>query len=215
MFVVVIDTTIMSVSISDLVVDLNTNVASINAAITLYTLTMAAFVLTGAKLGDIWGPRKAFRIGLIIYGFGTVTTAIAPNIFWLLVGWSVLEGLGAALFVPALNTLIHGNFSGTKRARAFGIIGGVAASGAAVGPIVGGWVTTAYTWRLAFAIEAGIVVLVLLASVMILEVRREGAAPHLDIVGVLLSVARPFRCSVQPPSRPPWQRPSNLCCTRL
>lgn len=188
MFVYVIDTTIMGVSISALVVDLDTDVPRINMAITVYTLTMAAFMLTGAKLGDIWGARKAFRIGLIIYGVGTTITAIAPNIIWLLIGWSVLEGLGSALIVPAVNTLVRGNFSGAQRATAYGLLGGVAASGAALGPIIGGWITTAYTWRLAFAIEAGIVLLVLVASVLIRDAQRQGTLPRLDLTGVVLSV---------------------------
>ena len=188
MFVYVIDTTIMRVSISDLVVDLDTDIAQINLAITLYTLTMAAFMLTGAKLGDIWGARRAFRIGLVIYAVGTVTTAAAPTVFWLIFGWSILEGLGSALIVPAINTLIRSNFSGLQRASAYGIIGGVAAAGAAVGPIIGGWITTTYTWRLAFAIEACIVALVLAASVLLVDSRRRSTA-HLDLYGVLLSAA--------------------------
>ena len=181
MFVYVIDTTIMSVSISDLVVDLDTELGNIQMAITVYTLTMAAFMITGGKLGDIWGARKAFRIGLVVYGIGTVTTALSPNIVTLLIGWSILEGLGSALIVPATNTLVRANFEGDKRAAAYGTLGGVAAAGAAFGPIIGGWITTTYTWRLAFWIEAVIVVGVLLASGRIKEAPQEGPVLKLDI----------------------------------
>lgn len=189
MFVYVIDTTIMGVSISDLVIDLDTNIANIQMAITIYTLTMAAFMVTGGKLGVIWGARRAFRIGLMVYGVGTVVTAISPNIVSLLIGWSILEGLGSALIVPAVNTLVRSNFEGQARAAAYGTLGGVAAAGAAFGPIVGGWVTTNYTWRLAFWAEAVIVLGVLLASGRIKESPREGPVPKLDVPGVAISAA--------------------------
>jgi MFS family permease len=154
MFIYVIDTTIMNVSISALVEDLDTTVDAIQAAVTVYTLTMAAFMLTGGKLGDIWGPRRAFRIGLVIYGIGTVITALAPNVGFVLLGWSILEGLGSALMVPAVNTLVRANYQGARRASAYGVLFGVAAAGAAFGPLIGGWITATYTWRLAFALEA-------------------------------------------------------------
>lgn len=187
MFVYVIDTTIMGVSISDLVTDLNTDIGSVQMAITVYTLTMAAFTVTGAKLGRKWGALKAFRIGLVVYGIGTVTTAMAPNIAMLLIGWSVLEGLGSALIVPAINTLVRSNYDGQKRAAAYGTLGGVAAAGAAIGPIVGGWLTTTYTWRIAFWVEAVIVVLVLLGSKKIKESERLGAESPIDKLGILVS----------------------------
>jgi predicted MFS family arabinose efflux permease len=188
MFIYVIDTTIIGVSISDLVADLDTDVASIQMAITLYTLTMAAFTISGGKLGQIWGARRAFQIGLAIYGVGTVMTALAPNIFFLILGWSVLEGLGSALIVPAINTLVRSNFSGEKRASAYASLGGVAAAGAAVGPIVGGLLTTFLTWRVAFWAEAVLVVLVLLASKRIREGARPERTPKFDFKGATLSV---------------------------
>lgn len=190
MFVYVIDTTIMSVSISDLVVDLDTELSQIQLAITVYTLTMAAFMVTGGKLGKIWGAKRAFQIGLIVYGIGTVTTALSSSVAMLLIGWSILEGLGSALIVPAVNTLVRANFDGPKRAAAYGTLGGVAAAGAALGPIVGGWITTTFTWRLAFWIEAAIVLAVLAFSVKIRDSRTAGSSkPRLDYVGVVLSVA--------------------------
>lgn len=188
MFIYVIDTTIMNVSISDVVADLDTEVTKVQAAITVYTLTMSAFMLTGGKLGDRWGSLRAFRIGLVIYGIGTVITALAANIAMLMIGWSILEGLGSALIVPAINTLIRTNFPGDARSRAYGVVWGVAAAGAAFGPIVGGAITTAATWRLAFALEAVIVVVVLVGSGRLADSGRPDKPVDLDIVGVVLSV---------------------------
>ncbi|MFV1971259.1 MAG: MFS transporter [Acidimicrobiia bacterium] len=189
MFIYVIDTTIMNVSISALVEDLGTTVGQVQAAITLYTLTMAAFMLTGGKLGDIWGSKRAFRIGLVIYGVGTVMTAVAPTIGFVMLGWSILEGLGSALIVPAINTLVRANFTGTKRASAYGTLFGVAAAGAAFGPLIGGWLTANLSWRVAFAGEAAIVVVVLLTSGLLIDAPSVIPKPKLDVVGVVLSVA--------------------------
>ena len=189
MFIYVVDTTIMNVSISALVEDLNTTVGGVQAAITLYTLTMAAFMLTGGKLGDIWGSKRAFRIGLIIYGIGTTLTALAPNLLVLIIGWSFLEGLGSALIVPAINTLVRANFGPGRRASAYGVLFGVAAAGAAFGPLIGGWLTTELTWRVAFAAEAMIVVGVLLSSGLLVDAPPVVPKPKLDLVGVALSAA--------------------------
>jgi len=187
MFIYVIDTTIMNVSISALVEDLGTTVGEVQTAITLYTLTMAAFMLTGGKLGDIWGSKRAFRIGLVIYGVGTIITALAPSIGFIVLGWSVLEGLGSALIVPAINTLVRANFTGTKRASAYGTLFGVAAAGAAFGPLIGGWLTANLSWRVAFGGEAVIVVIVLLTSGLLIDAPAVIPKPRLDVVGVALS----------------------------
>jgi EmrB/QacA subfamily drug resistance transporter len=188
MFIYVIDTTVMNVSITALVEDLDTTVGAVQAAITLYTLTMASFMLTGGKLGDIWGSKRAFRIGLVIYGIGTTITAFSQTIGMVIIGWSILEGLGSALIVPAINTLIRANYTGARRASAYGTLWGVAAAGAAFGPLVGGWLTTNASWRVAFAIEAAIVVVVLLSSGMLRDAPPVIPKPKLDVVGVLLSV---------------------------
>ena len=187
MFVYVIDTTIMNVAISALVEDLGTTVGGVQLAITLYTLTMAAFMLTGGKLGDIWGSKRAFRIGLVVYGVGTTITALAPTIGFIIIGWSILEGLGSALIVPAINTLVRANYEGAKRASAYGVLFGVAAAGAAFGPLIGGWLTTALTWRVAFAAEAVIVLIVLLSSGLLVDAPPVKPTPKLDGVGVVLS----------------------------
>ena len=188
MFIYVIDTTVMNVSISALVEDLDTTVGAVQTAITLYTLTMASFMFTGGKLGDIWGSKRAFRIGLVIYGIGTTITAFSQTIGMVIIGWSILEGLGSALIVPAINTLIRANYAGAKRASAYGVLWGVAAAGAAFGPLVGGWLTTNASWRVAFAIEAIIVVIVLASSGLLRDAPPVIPKPKLDVVGVVLSV---------------------------
>ena len=188
MFVLVIDTTIMNVSISTLIDDFDTDVTTVQAAITLYALVMASLMITGGKIGDIIGRKKAFRIGLIIYGTGSFLTAISPNMAVLFMGWSILEGLGATLVMPAIQTLVTSNYSGKDRALAYGIIGGIVASAIALGPIIGGWLTTSYTWRLAFGGEVVIVLIVLLLSRYILDAPLETEEkPKLDIVGSIIS----------------------------
>ncbi len=188
MFVLVIDTTIMNVSISALISDFNTDVATVQAAITLYALVMASLMITGGKIGDIVGRKRAFRIGLVIYGVGSLLTAVSPTIAVLFVGWSILEGLGATLVMPAIQTLVTSNYRGEDRAVAYGILGGIVAGGIALGPIIGGWLTTAYTWRLAFAGEVVVVILVLALSRYILDAPLETEEkPKLDIVGSILS----------------------------
>jgi EmrB/QacA subfamily drug resistance transporter len=190
-FILVLDTTVMNVSISAVVADLNTTVEQVQLAITAYMLVMASTMLIGGKLGDIWGRRRAFRIGLVVFAVGSGLTSIAPNIGWLLFGWSLLEGLGAAILVPALVALIASNYEGQNRATAYGIIGAVAAAGAAAGPLIGGAVTTAASWRVVFAGEVVIAFFVLLASGMIKDAPREKAG-KLDWVGAGLSVAGLF-----------------------
>lgn len=188
MFVLVIDTTIMNVSISALISDFKTDVTTVQAAITLYALVMASLMITGGKIGDIIGRKRAFRVGLIIYGTGSFLTAISPSMAVLFLGWSILEGLGATLVMPSIQTLVTSNYSGADRAFAYGILGGITASAVALGPIIGGWLTTAYTWRLAFAGEVVVVLLVLWTSKSIIDATLEsGERPQMDIVGSILS----------------------------
>ncbi len=178
----------MNVSISNVVADLDTSIESVQLAITAYMLVMASTMLLGGKLGDIWGRRRAFRIGLVVFAIGSGLTAVAPSIGVLLFGWSLVEGLGAAIMVPALIALIASNYEGQRRATAYGIIGAVAAAGAAAGPLIGGAVTTAWSWRVVFAGEVVIAIFVLLASSQIKDAAREKAG-RLDWVGALLSIA--------------------------
>jgi MFS family permease len=185
-FVMVLDSTVMNVSISQVVSDLHTTVPDVQLAITAYTLVMAAFMLTGAKLGDIWGRRRAFSVGLIVYGIGSLTTALSPNITALLIGWSGIEGIGAVLVIPAIFALTAVSYSGRERALAYGLLGGIAGAGAAAGPLIGGFITTALTWRVVFAAET-VVVLALLTVVRRIVDDRPERAPTLDRVGVGLS----------------------------
>jgi EmrB/QacA subfamily drug resistance transporter len=186
-FLMVLDQSVMNVSISQLVEDFDTTVTTIQAVITLYSLTMAALMITGGKLGDIWGRRRAFSIGLVIYGAGSLLTALSWSVPALAVGWSLLEGVGAALVLPALVALTAANFEGKARAAAYGALGGVAGAGIAVGPILGGWVTTNLTWRLVFAGEVVIVIGILLATRLLREQPTERQAGGLDWVGSVLS----------------------------
>jgi MFS family permease len=181
----------MNVSISTLVVDLNTTIEGVQSAIAFYTLVMAAFMITGAKIGDIIGRKKAFIIGLVIYGTGSLVTSLAPNIRVLTFGWSLLEGLGAALVIPAMIALISGNFPpGLKRARAYGMLAAMGAIGAAIGPIVGGLLTTYASWRLVFAGEVLIVLYILFNHKVIKDNQlKESKGPKLDWFGTGLSAA--------------------------
>ncbi|MFZ2015058.1 MAG: MFS transporter [Nocardioides sp.] len=186
-FVMVLDQSAMNVSISALVADFDTTVTTIQAVITLYCLVMAMFMLTGGKIGDILGRRRTFVIGLVIYAVGSAVTAVAPTVVVLALGWSVLEGLGAALVLPAMVALIAGNFEGASRKVAYAVIGGVAGAGIAVGPILGGWATTEYSWRIIFAGEVLLVAVILVMTPKVADSVRTGTAPKLDAVGTVLS----------------------------
>src|SRR5207342_2527865 len=188
-FVMVLDQSVMNVSISQLVEDFDTTVTVIQAVITLYCLVMAMFMLTGGKIGDIIGRRRAFVIGLIIYAIGSGLTAVAPTVAVLALGWSVIEGLGAALVLPALVALIAGNFEGPHRKVAYAVIGGVAGAGIAVGPILGGWATTEYSWRIIFVGEVLLVALILVMTPKVADSVRTGRTPKLDLVGTVLSAS--------------------------
>jgi MFS family permease len=188
-FVMVLDQAVMNVSISQLVDDFDTTVTTIQGVITLYCLVMAMFMLAGGKIGDIIGRRRAFVVGLVIYGIGSGLTAVSQSVATLTLGWSILEGIGAALVLPALAALIAGNFEGRERVTAYAIIGGVAGAGIAVGPIVGGWATTELSWRVVFAGEVVLVLIILALSRYIVDAVREGAKPKLDVLGIVLSAS--------------------------
>ena len=186
-FVMVLDTTVMNVSISEVVDDLDTTVPDVQLAITAYALVMAAFMLTGAKLGDMYGRRRIFAIGLGVYGTGSLVTALSPSVEVLLVGWSFIEGIGAVMVIPAIAALTAANYSGKERAMAYGMLGGIAGAGVAAGPLIGGFITTVLTWRVVFAAETVIVV-----AILIFGVRRILPGPSverekLDVVGAALS----------------------------
>jgi MFS family permease len=185
-FIMVLDSTVMNVSISQVVEDLDTTVPMVQLAITAYTLVMAAFMLTGAKFGDIWGRRRAFTIGLAVYGLGSLITALSPNVSVLLIGWSGIEGLGAVLVIPAIAALTAANYEGKERALAFALLGGIAGAGAAAGPLIGGFVTSTWTWRVVFAGEV-LIVLGVLSQAHRIQDTRDKADVKLDGVGAALS----------------------------
>ncbi|MFF7971586.1 MFS transporter [Streptomyces sp. NPDC007905] len=188
-FLMVLDTSVMNVSISQLVEDFHTEVTAIQAVITLYALVMAAFMLIGGRLGDIHGRRRLFLLGLVVYAIGSALTALAPTLWVLALGWSVIEGLGAAMVLPAMAALVAETYRGKDRAVAYGVIGGLAGAGIAVGPLLGGWVTTYLTWRLVFAGEVVVVVAVLCFRRVIVESARTGPPPRLDGIGAVLSAS--------------------------
>ena len=188
-FVMVLDTSVMNVAISQIVEDLDTSIQGVQTAITLYTLVMAAFMLLGAKLGDILGRNRAFAIGLVIYGVGSLTTAVSPDLTVLLIGWSGIEGFGAVLVIPAIAALTAAGYEGRERALAYALLGGVAAIAVAAGPLIGGWVTTEFTWRYVFAAETAVMVVILLFLGQIPKAEASAHRTRLDVVGVVLSAA--------------------------
>src|SRR5690242_10176277 len=184
-FLMTLDSSVMNVSIAQVADDVGTTVTGVQTAITLYTLVMATTMITGGKIGTMIGRRRAFAIGCIVYGAGSFTTAIAPNLGVLLLGWSLLEGLGAALIMPAIVGLVATNFGAAERPRAYGLVASAGAIAVAAGPLIGGAFTTYLSWRLVFAGEV-VVVLVILA----LARRMVDTPPqpdHLDLVGTVLS----------------------------
>ncbi|MGA7146965.1 MAG: MFS transporter [Microbacterium sp.] len=187
-FVMVLDSTVMNVSISTVAADLGTDISGMQAAITLYALTMAAFMLTGGKLGGKWGRSAAFRIGSVIYGLGSLTTALAPNLTVLLFGWSLVEGLGAVLVVPAIAALAAINYTGRDRVIAFAALGAVTGFAAAAGPLIGGLMTTYASWRYVFVGEAIVMAVVLLLSGRIKDAPADRTL-RIDVLSVVLSAS--------------------------
>src|SRR5690348_708383 len=153
MFVLVVDTSLMNVSIAAVVHDLHTTVSSIQSAIALEALVSAAFILMGSKVGDLIGRKRAYVIGLLGYACGALAMALAQSITAVFVFWAIIGGLGASLLLPAMQSLVHGNFEGAAQRRAYAMVGAAAAIAAAVGPLLGGFVTTYLSWRVAFAFE--------------------------------------------------------------
>jgi len=186
-FIMVLDSSVMNVSISQIVADLDTTIQGVQGAITAYTLVMAAFMLVGAKLGDMYGKDRIFAIGLAVYGLGSLTTALSPNLGVLLFGWSLVEGLGAVMVIPAIAALIAANYEGKQRALAYGVIGGVAGAAIAAGPLIGGYVTTYFSWRWVFAGETVVVVFILLFRRRMVPAPAAEHRPKLDVVGATFS----------------------------
>jgi MFS family permease len=185
-FLMTLDSSVMNVSIATVAKDVGTTVTGIQGAITAYTLVMAALMITGAKIGAIIGRKRAFAIGCVIYGCGSFTTAIAPSLPVLLFGWSLLEGVGAALILPAIVALVAGNFPAEKRPAAYGLVAAAGAVAVAIGPLIGGFCTTYFSWRWVFAGEVVLVVAILVLARRIADAPVE-ERPQLDVVGAVLS----------------------------
>lgn len=187
MFVFVIDTSLMNVSISAVVHDLHTTASGVQGAVALEALVSAAFILIGSKLGDLFGRKRAYVVGLVFYASGALAMVFAQGLAAIIVFWAIVGGLGAALYLPAMQSLIHGNFEGEVRAKVFAMIGAAAAIAAAVGPLIGGLLTTLLSWRVGFLLEAVIIAGVLLGVGMIRDVPYTGDRA-VDWVGSILSV---------------------------
>jgi EmrB/QacA subfamily drug resistance transporter len=185
-FLMTLDTSVMNVSIATVAKDVGTTVTGIQGAITAYTLVMASLMIIGAKIGAIIGRKRAFALGCIIYGCGSFTTSIAPNLPVLLFGWSFLEGVGAALILPAIVALVAGNFPVERRPAAYGLVAAAGAIAVAIGPLIGGIFTTYFSWRWVFAGEVLIVFAILILSRRIADAPPE-TRPKLDFVGAVLS----------------------------
>ena len=185
-FLMTLDSSVMNVSIATVAKDVGTTVTGIQGAITAYTLVMAALMITGAKIGAIIGRKRAFAIGCVIYGCGSLTTSIAQSLPVLLFGWSFLEGVGAALIMPAIVALVAGNFPAERRPAAYGLVAAAGAVAVAVGPLIGGFCTTYFSWRWVFAGEVLVVLVILLLTRRIADAPVE-ERPQLDVVGAVLS----------------------------
>ena len=186
-FLMTLDSSVMNVSMAQVAADLDTTITGIQTAITLYTLVMATLMITGGKIGTIMGRRRAFALGLVIYGLGSLTTALAPNLPVLLIGWSLLEGMGAALIMPAIVALVAANFPPERRSAAYGLVAAAGAMAVAAGPLIGGAVTTFASWRYVFVGEVVLVIVILLVLRRINDVPP--ARVRLDLIGSALSVA--------------------------
>jgi MFS family permease len=187
-FLMTLDTSVMNVAIATVAKDVGTDVTGIQTAITLYTLVMATLMITGGKIGALIGRKRAFAIGCVIYGAGSFTTSIAQSLPVLIVGWSFLEGVGAALILPAIVALVAANFRPQERPRAYGLVMAAGAVAVAVGPLIGGLFTTYLSWRLVFAGEV-VVVIGILALARRIADEPPGKRPRIDLVGVVLSAA--------------------------
>ena len=185
--IIIIDTTVLNVSIKNILSDLHTTVQNIQWVISAYSLTLAALTVTGGRLGDLFGRKKMFMLGAVLFAIGSLMTSFAPTIAWIIFGNAIVEGIGAALMMPATASLLVNHYRGKDRALAFAIWGSVAASAVAVGPILGGYLTTNYSWRWAFRINLIVVALLLLGARFIHEARDKVEKIELDGIGILLS----------------------------
>jgi MFS family permease len=183
----------MNVAISAIAKDLGTTVIGVQTAITLFTLTMASLMIPGSKLTDIWGRRTCFVTGLIIYGAGALLAALAQGLGLLIFGYSLVEGVGSALMIPSVYILVTVAFPDVKsRARYFGVISGAGGLGAAAGPLIGGLVTSAISWRASFVLQVLVVTWIIILARKIADPGRQVPSPRFDLAGAVLSAAGLF-----------------------
>lgn len=187
MMIIIIDTTVLNVSLKTIVDELDTNLQGIQWVITAYALTLAAFTITGGRLGDLFGRKRMFMVGAVIFAVGSFITSISQSVGTMIIGESIIEGVGAALMMPATASLLVANYKGKDRAIAFGIWGGIAGASSAIGPILGGFFTTNFSWRWAFRINIVVVLVLLAGAWFIAESRDRKAKRELDFVGIILS----------------------------
>ncbi len=185
--IILIDTTLLNVSLRNIIQDLNSNFTDIQWVITIYTLVLAALTITGGRLGDLYGRKRMFMLGAVLFAIGSYIASISHNVGMLLLGESIIEGIGAALMMPAAASLLLTNFEGKDRAIGFAVFGATAGAASAVGPILGGWLTSAYSWRWGFRINIFVVLILLLGSLLIKDSRDTAEKKELDWIGVLLS----------------------------
>jgi MFS family permease len=183
----------MNVAISAIATDLDTTVAGVQTAITLFTLTMAALMIPGSKLTDIWGRKRCFVWGLIVYGVGGLLALLSFGLPQLIIGYSLLEGVGSALMIPPIYILVTVAFPDIKsRARYFGVVSGAGGLGAAAGPLIGGVVTSAISWRASFGLQVLVVAWIILLARKITDPAPAGPRPRFDVTGAVLSAAGLF-----------------------
>ncbi len=191
--IIVIDTTLLNVSLGTIIREFNTTIQKIQWVITAYSLILATLTITGGRLGDFFGRKKMFLLGAIIFAIGSFVASIASNVPVLILGEAIIEGIGAALMMPATASLLVSNFQGRDRAVAFGVWGGIAAAASAVGPILGGFLTTHYSWRWGFRINVVVVALLLLGSYLVKESRDHAPkTKEIDWLGIILSASGLF-----------------------
>ena len=183
----------MNVAISAIATDLDTTVAGVQTAIALFTLTMAALMIPGSKLTDIWGRKRCFILGLIVYGIGGLLALLSFGLPQLIIGYSLLEGVGSALMIPPIYILVIVAFPDVKsRARYFGVVSGAGGLAAAAGPLIGGVVTSAISWRASFALQVLVVAWIILLARKITDPAPAAPRPRFDVTGAVLSAAGLF-----------------------
>jgi EmrB/QacA subfamily drug resistance transporter len=186
MFILVVDTSLMNVSISAVVEDLDTTVSGVQSAIALEALVSAAFILISSKIGDLIGRKKAYVLGLLGYACGALAMTLTQTLLPIIVFWAVLGGIGASLLLPAMQSLVHGNFEGDAQRRVYALVGASAAIAAAVGPLLGGFITTYLSWRVGFLLELAVIAIVLSGIGLVRDVPYTGER-KVDVVGAVLS----------------------------